>query len=210
MKNKSIKAKLTASIIALTASITSGSASAGDIEGEIISAAPSVYMDSTINGVALDKSAITATFLGKPGVKAALDSIKENKKSSVGIQAAATGISYYEVYAVGSSNIGWEQGIPSYQTITTYDHGGAQLRVAVLQVGYGNDNDATMGGMTAGSYYEERLCGADLHFPCNSGETISGWLRYYAFDGLQNGIFNTSSNSTAFPFGYWSDSISVR
>lgn len=54
------------------------------------------------------------------------------------------------------------------------------------------------------------LCGtlATIHY-CNAGETVTGWLYKFDFNGQQGGNFVTSSNSTASPFGYWSDSIYI-
>ena len=120
----------------------------------------------------------------------------------------ASGISYFEVYAVGSSQYGGWQLVPASQ-YSVSGHGGSTLLVAVLQVGYGNDNPATMSGLSKNAYYEERLCGNDLHV-CSAGETITGWLYYYDMSGASNGQFKASANSVASPFGYWSDSIYIN
>ncbi|GAB4182386.1 MAG: hypothetical protein Tsb002_03610 [Wenzhouxiangellaceae bacterium] len=183
--------------LALALSCSAHLSFAGDIEGATIQSLK--HYDGTINGQTLDISGLADLVDAK--LQAETD--KEDNR------APAQGITYFEVYAVGSSNIGWELNIPAIQQTTTYDHGGALMRVVVLQVGLGNPNNASMGGMTTGRYLTENLCGADLHW-CSPGETITGFLYYYAFDGLQNGFFTNSSNSVATPFGFWSDSISVR
>jgi hypothetical protein len=134
---------------------------------------------------------------------------KSKRTASFAARAAAVGISYFEVYAVGSSNIGWESGIPANQISTTNNHGGSAMRVAVLQVGLGDANDGAMGGASVQPYLTSRLCGSDLH-NCTSGDIVTGFLRYYSFDGQQGGFFSNSSNSVANPFGFWSDSISVQ
>jgi len=137
-----------------------------------------------------------------------LSSINKKSKSSISTKSAGTGVSYFEVYAVGSSNVGWEL-VSSNQSSTSYNHGGSQLRVAVLQVGLGNPNNATMGSINTSNYASDYLCGSNLHI-CNSGEIVTGFLRYYSFDGQQSGYFSNSTNSVANPFGYWSDSISIQ
>jgi len=142
-------------------------------------------------------------------------SFKANKKqheyssNQVVPFAPATGIEYFEIIAVGSSNVGWEYP-ETYLGSTIEDHGGSILYVAVLQIGYGNTNGSNMNGLSKSPFQTERLCGNDLHYPCAVGETIQGWLYYFDYSGQQTGFFTASSNSTAFPFGYWSDSISIR
>lgn len=124
-------------------------------------------------------------------------------------QMAATGIEYFEVEAVLSSNSGnWEL-LNSSQFSTSFDHGGAELYVAVAQIGYGNPNNATFNGQQYSHFLSDRLCGFDYH-PCRVGETITAWRYYYDLSGGQNGQFQASANSVAFPFGYWSDSINIR
>lgn len=49
--------------------------------------------------------------------------------------ATAPPLSYVQVRYVGSSNQGWEP-IADAQASTTLDHGGAQLRVPTVEVGY--------------------------------------------------------------------------
>lgn len=133
---------------------------------------------------------------------------KGDKASNEGVLGPAPGITYFQVYAVGSSNIGWEYTGAS-QTSTVYDHGGAQLRVAVLQCGYGVANGSLSG--TAGTrYLTQNLCGScsSLH-NCVAGETISAFLYYFSFDGMQGGGFSAYSNSLGVPYGTATDAINV-
>lgn len=120
----------------------------------------------------------------------------------------APGITYFHVYAVGSSNVGWEFTTAS-QLATVADHGGAQLRVAVLQYGYGVAN-GSLAGTSGTRYLTENLCGSfsNLHY-CNAGETITGFLYYFSFDGMQGGTFSAYSNSLGVPWGVATDAINV-
>ena len=121
----------------------------------------------------------------------------------------AQGVTYFQTYAVGSSNVGWEY-VGDWQLITAYDHGGALLRVAVLQYGYGNGG-ASLNGASGTNYLTENLCGSlsTLHY-CSNGEIITGFMVYYSFDGAQGGSFNAFTNSYAYPFGQMTDSITIR
>lgn len=133
---------------------------------------------------------------------------KGDETAKEGVLGPAPGITYFQVYAVGSSNIGWEYTSAS-QTSTIYDHGGAQLRVAVLQCGYGVANGSLSG--TAGTrYLTQNLCGScsSLH-NCVAGETISAFLYYFSFDGMSGGGFSAYSNSLGIPYGVATDAINV-
>lgn len=142
-------------------------------------------------------------------------SFKANKKrgkyssEQISPLAAATGITYFEIAAVGSSNVGWEYP-QSYLQSTIEDHGGSILYVAVLQLGLGNNNGSNMNGLSKSPFQTDRLCGSDSHYPCVSGETITGFIYYFNYSGQQTGFFTASANSVASPFGFWSDSISIR
>jgi len=113
------------------------------------------------------------------------------------------------VYAVGSSNVGWEY-VSQWQTTTTQDHGGAQLRVVTITYGYGNPISANINGILGTNYRRDVVCGSlsALHV-CANGETITGFIDYFAFDGLQGGTYSSSAASTAVPFGTWTDVINI-
>lgn len=167
-----------------------GSANAADVEAGVVKNLP---------------SKVEAKFLKQHSVDidtTLIDSLKQ--------KAPAQGISHYEVIGVLSSqNNGWENLYDPARTSTVEDHGGSSLYVAVLQVGYGNPNQANMNGISKSVFLTENRCGSDLHV-CNVGETITGFVYYYNYSGQQSGLFQTSANSVANPFGYWSDSIYIR
>ncbi|MCG7537430.1 DUF4879 domain-containing protein [Pseudoalteromonas sp. OOF1S-7] len=189
--------KVSLGITLLASSVVAGQAIAAHVERGVAVDVQEVKLP-TLNGMQLDLSHLQ----GQAQSKAS--------KSDVTIMGPASGISYYEVFAVGSTDKGWEYP-PASQFSTTEDHGGNQLLVAVIQYGYGNPNQATMNGQQKSYNSREYLCGSmsNLHI-CNTGETVTGFLYYFDFSGQQSGQFNTSSNSTASPFGYWSDSIYIK
>lgn len=118
------------------------------------------------------------------------------------------GITYFQTYAVGSSNVGWEY-VSASQTSTVADHGGAMLRVAVLQYGYGVAN-GSMSGTSGTRYATDNLCGpfSSLHY-CSPGETLTGFIYYFSFDGLQGGSFSAYSTSLGIPSGTPTDGMLV-
>ena len=122
-------------------------------------------------------------------------------------RAAATGITYFEIGNIYSSNYGWEN-ISASQP-SSGNHGGTTLNIYIWQFGYGNVTNATMNGISKSAALSEYRCGGDLHV-CAVGETVTGWLYGFDFSGQQSGQFSVASNSTASPFGYWSDSIYIN
>lgn len=140
-----------------------------------------------------------------PSVQSA---VNDHMPDSDLLQGPASGIDYFEIRGVLSENHSSWEVIPSWRSKTLYDHGGDYLYVAVLQRGYGNANPASMNGISKTPVLTERLCGIDLHI-CRIGETLAGYMYYYDYSGQQNGYFTASANSTAFPYGYWSDSLSI-
>jgi hypothetical protein len=115
------------------------------------------------------------------------------------------------VYAVGSSNCGWEY--PS-GTTTACDHGGAQLRTAVLEIGYGSNAIAWMaGGILPNSamYASTPVCitGGYYSWPCTAGQTVVGFLNEYNLDGWQSGIFKYQNTSINSPWNTISTQISI-
>lgn len=136
----------------------------------------------------------------------------QSARSGAVALAAAPSLSNMWVYAVGSSNCGWEY--TSGLSATSCDHGGAQLRTAVLEIGYGSSPLAWMsGGLLASStnYQTTPVCvtGGYYSWPCTAGQTVVGFLRYYNLDGYQSGLFKYQNTSTNSPWNTMSVQISI-
>lgn len=127
-------------------------------------------------------------------------------------QDSAPPLTSVSVYAVGSTQYGgWEKVAGKQQT--DGDHGGSQLRVAVVEWGYAtySSRNATYNGSLVynGStlrsdarYNEEPICGGSPSEPqpCGRGDTVVGYIEYYALDGLANsGQFTYSATSMISP-----------
>jgi len=125
--------------------------------------------------------------------------------------APAPPLSYLQIRYVGSSNIGWEP-IADSQFSTAQDHGGAQLRVLTVEVGYGTNAIAKINGVilpASANYATMVFCGSDFLAPCSAGQTIVGYMRYWNVDGYQRGTFYYQSTSINSPFNTMSDTLTV-
>lgn len=128
--------------------------------------------------------------------------------ASAPVQAVpAAPLTRMEVYAIWSSNCGWESTRGKYAT--TCDHGGAQLRVFVLEVGYGFNRKASMLGddlPRAGIVDTLDVCMVgDQPYNCH-GQSIEAFIHEIKLDGYQNGQFvyqNTSVNAPQNTMSTW-------
>lgn len=127
--------------------------------------------------------------------------------------APAPALTYLQIRYVGSSNQGWEP-ISDSQFSTALDHGGAQLRALTVELGYGSAPVAFMNGAVLPStknYSTVPFCTAtNFLAPCQPGQVIIGFVRYWNLDGYQNGTFAYRNTSTNSPFNTMSDSLSIR
>ena len=125
--------------------------------------------------------------------------------------APAAPLTKMRIYAVGSSNCDWER--PEGQFTTTCDHGGAVLRVAVLEVGYGFTPQASMMGdnLPSSALIETiPVCMyGDLPGDCH-GQSIEGFIRVFKLDGYQNGQFVYQNRSVNAPGNTMSTWIIIR
>ena len=196
-----MKKFLTSALFGAVASVCSFTSFAADIEGGVVQH----DMKSSVTAFMSEEA---REFMDVPPMLQRFEPIENSALREHAPLAPAQGISYFEVGMVYSSNQGLKR-VNAGDFITADDHGGAQLFVYVWQFGYGNPNNATMNGFSKSTGLSDPRCGNDLHV-CSAGETVTGWLYGWDFSGQQSGYFTASANSTAFPFGYWSDSISIK
>ncbi|WP_158621434.1 DUF4879 domain-containing protein [Corallococcus aberystwythensis] len=189
-------------MLAIALSTVAMSASAADFTS---SETARRFVASTVRGQTLDTS---SQRLGRVPEAARVS------PEGVTTLGPAPALSYVQVYAVGSSNVGWEY-VSASQFTTAYDHGGDVLLVAVLELGYGTSRYVTMAGsLVSGSanYANDSICDdgfGGLALPCSPGQTIVGFMRYYDVSGNQSGSFYYQSTSINSPFNTMSDSMSI-
>lgn len=138
----------------------------------------------------------------------------EATKNSITALAAASSLTQVFVYAVGSSNCGWEYMTSTSQFSTICNHGGALMRSAVLEIGYGSNPLAWMNGSLLPSYANYQttpvcVVGGYYSWPCPSGYSVVGFLRYYNLDGNQGGLFRYQNTSTNSPWNTLSTQINI-
>ncbi|MGV8002124.1 YolA family protein [Photorhabdus temperata subsp. temperata] len=137
---------------------------------------------------------------------------RDLKINSGPVDAPAPPLTNMWVYAVGSTNCGWEY--TSNLFATTCDHGGQQLRAAVLEIGYGYNSFAWMNGNilhNSAMYASTPVCITNGYYtwPCTAGQTVAGYLREYNLDGNQNGTFRYQNTSTNSPWNTESVQINI-
>jgi hypothetical protein len=124
--------------------------------------------------------------------------------ANAALRAPAAPLTRELVYAVGSTQYGgWEYMTEIGQQNTVGDHGGAQMRVVVQEIGHGNTPLAWMLEVLlplSANYQNDAICISNGYYvsPCPVGSIVVGYYRYYNVDGWFNGWFtyqNTSTNS---------------
>ncbi|MDX1968854.1 MAG: DUF4879 domain-containing protein [Planctomycetaceae bacterium] len=119
------------------------------------------------------------------------------------VAAPAPAVSYYQIYAVRSAQSSGTWEYPkSSDVVTTWDHGGSYIDVAVYQRGYSSSRQAKMD--TYGMSLVETLYDKD------SSGAIVGF--YYIFR-IQKGFASGTVSSSAISINTgraWSDSIRIK
>jgi Domain of unknown function (DUF4879) len=125
--------------------------------------------------------------------------------------APAPPLSYVQIRYVGSSTQGWEP-IADGNFTTSLDHGGALMRVVTVEVGYGSSRIARMNGSvlpSSANYQSDAFCSSNFLTPCQPGQTIVGFTRYWNVDGYPGGTFSYQSTSINYPFNTMSDTLNI-
>jgi hypothetical protein len=94
----------------------------------------------------------------------------------------------------------WEE-IQANQYITIQDHGGAEMYLEVVTIGYGIDN-AKMNSVNMPRIATYSLTGSD--------SIVYGFINYYDASGTQNGSATVQSISQNYPNNTMTDSLTVQ
>lgn len=166
-------------------------------------------------GMVASASGAFAQQAGKSFPKSLAPAGATNPKPGVATRAPAPALSRVTVWAVGSSQYNsWEEGLTNAY-ITTYDHGGDGMTIAVWEVGYANPS-SRIGKMNGTQlpqpFLTESLCGTSTTYPvwCVAGQTITGNMVYYDLSGYQSGSFSGVATSLVFPYNQRNTSINIR
>lgn len=143
------------------------------------------------------------------------NNIKGKINGEITASATADPLWYVEIDYIYSSNVGWES-INASDFSTSSNHGGAQLRARVLELGYGGSRLAWMAGSllpSSSNYFNDDICwdfSGNLTFSCSAGMTLAGYARYYNLDGNQSGTFQFQSTSIVSPWNTEYDSLYIQ
>lgn len=130
---------------------------------------------------------------------------KKNIKNSNGYDTGAPAITSLYIDIVISSTVPEGEVIAKDQVMTKQHHGGSQMLVRTIEIGYGSNFIATMNGNTlpiSSMVDLLALChkrnGSGIG-PCDRGETIAGYRRTWSIAGHGNGEFTYQVISSSYP-----------
>lgn len=122
-------------------------------------------------------------------------------KMAVSPNSLAPPVSSVEFTGVLSSmSQTWEE-IQANQYITIQDHGGAEMYLEVVTIGYGIDT-AKMNSVNMPCLATYTLA--------DSGNIVYGFINYYDASGTQNGSATAQSVSQNYPYNTMTDSLTVQ
>ncbi|MCP1243909.1 DUF4879 domain-containing protein [Acetobacter lambici] len=141
--------------------------------------------------------------------------VVKEKTVNVQVRSIAPPLTDMWVYAVASSNCGVEYMTAKYQASTTCDHGGAMLRIAVIEVGYGKSTYASMNNTElpkTNNYQTIPMCvkNNQYYWPCDTGDSVVGFVKLWSADGYQGGVFKNVDISANPPVQSLSTTINIK
>ena len=132
-----------------------------------------------------------------------LKSMKEKQGKDVQVLSSAPPLSYLEVYAACSSqHPDWEYFSQSQYT-SVADHGGAEMYIVTVELGYGFQQQAKMNGNGLVEYNTQAI---DL----DNDSIIDGYFHYWNASSYNSGQFTSQNTSVNYPYNTMSDWINIR
>lgn len=124
----------------------------------------------------------------------------------VGIMAPAPPLSFLQVYAVRSSNYLNFQEYEYFsenQMSSLYDHGGSQMQIVTVELGYGQQGVAKMNNIQLSLIQSRPI---DL----NGDYIVDGFFKWWNANGYQSGTFSYQNTSLNSPWNTMYDSIYIK
>lgn len=191
--------KLSLTALAIASFTLSLNTSAANIEAGVVKNIP-VFQEASVEYRGLDN----------PDVAENINQFLAERQNKDQVEGPASGISYFEISGVISSQYPYQWESTANKFSTTENHGGAETYVSTFQLGYGNISSVTFTSGTPTLYRTNLLCGTYTVHYCSVGETVIGWEYIYRLNNITSGQFNISAYSTAYPTGVWSDSLYIN
>lgn len=112
-------------------------------------------------------------------------------------------LTYLQIYAASSTqHPDWEI-FSDNQTSSVADHGGVELYIVTVELGYGSNNIARMNSSSVPLYDSASL---DL----DGDSIIDGWMYQWNASGYNSGTFTYQSTSINSPWNTMSDRMNIR
>lgn len=128
--------------------------------------------------------------------------LKVQADGTASIESTAPALTYLEVYAVTSSQYPSYEYISQNQLSTVNDHGGAEMYVVTVELGYGGSRIAQLNGGNLSEIQNQAIT--------DSSGNIVGWYRWWDASGYQSGYFTYQSTSLNSPWNTMSDALSIQ
>lgn len=132
---------------------------------------------------------------------------------SAAIAQTAPALTSVQIRQVFSTQSNTESISPS-QTTTALDHGGAQVRVTVREIGYAQTaRTVTLNGSIVSNTAVSivNLCGsASAPTGCSAGQTVIGFDRTYQIDGSTGGTYAVTARNSRSPFNAITDTLIIQ
>ncbi|ADD01702.1 hypothetical protein Tmath_0464 [Thermoanaerobacter mathranii subsp. mathranii str. A3] len=138
-----------------------------------------------------------------------LKTVKENyeeeilESKTVQSFAAAPPLTYLQVYAVISSQHPTYEYFSENQLSSVEDHGGDEMYIVTIEIGYGHLRFAKMNGSLLNSVQSQPI---DL----DNDSIIDGWFYWWDASGYDSGDFTYQNTSSNYPWNTMSDFIHIK
>lgn len=131
-----------------------------------------------------------------------MEELRLRREAAGGYTAAAPPLSYLQIYAVISSQYPAYEYLSASQTSTVQDHGGAQMDVVTVELGYGASWWASMNSSQVSKYQTQTIV--------DSSNVVIGFYHWWIADGHASGTFYYQNISQNSPFNLMSDSVYIQ
>lgn len=117
--------------------------------------------------------------------------------------APAPPLTYLEVYAAISTNYPQYEYFSDNQLRSVQDHGGGEMYIVTVELGYGHQRFARMNGTLLSSIQYQAI---DL----DNDSIIDGWFYWWDASNYESGNFSYQNTSSNYPRNTMSDSIYIQ
>ncbi len=115
--------------------------------------------------------------------------------------AAAPPVTSLEFTGITSSMYPYWEDIQPNQTTTVQDHGGTQMYIEIVTIGYG------IGNAKINSIHLKHITS---HTLVNASNIVYGFIDYYNASGYQGGNATTQSTSQNYPYNIMTDFLYIK